>query len=656
MNLYTYDLETMLSTFLFAGKFLDRPEVQVFELSRRKNQRAELLSWLSYLQNSNVHMVGFNNLGFDYPIIHDLLLNPHTFDYTKAYQLGQQIIQSNNYGGNNLAHNISMRDRIIPQIDLVKINHFDNANRRTPLKSLQFAMRSENVDDLPYDPHAHLESHQVDRLIEYNIHDVTETEKFLKHNLHLIEMRKELLDTGVLTGDVLNYSDVKIGTEYLVSKIGRTKCFNGPSRPKQTFREVVPFKDVILPKIYYRTESFQAVLDWFKAQVYKVKSEEESPKLQANLAGLDFHFGIGGLHASVESKVFHSDQDYIIKDVDVSGMYPAVAIANDFYPEHLGQDFLKAYRQLQIDRKQYPKGSTMNAVLKLAGNGAFGNSDNPYSPFYDPKYPRAITINGQLQLLQLVESLSLIPGLKIIQGNTDGITAYVPRRLEWLFNLWCDVWEGETGLKLEYVDYKSMWIRDVNNYIALTLKGKVKRKGAYAYPETWEDYTGYWNKDYSCLVVQKLAEQMLVNGYNPEAIIHYGTDAFDFMMRYKTPSGSKVFIGDKECTKTIRYYVSTKGQPMKKVSNPKGEPGEYKRKNGLKDSDFKRISLEVGKGIWDDRIHTKNKSKYEIVTTSIESGWLVKECNKASDFDWSDIDYKYYVEQINKLRIGEANV
>lgn len=650
---YLFDLETYASCFLFTGKFYGHPEIQTFELSNRKNQRAELLTWLSYLQNSNVYMVGYNSLGFDYPIIHDLLNNVHTFDYTRAYHLAQDIIGSQSYG-NPPGHLISIRDRIIPQIDLVKINHFDNANRRTSLKSLQFAMRSESVEDLPFDFRLQLTSEQTDKLIQYNIHDVTETEKFLTHCLPLIDMRFDLLNDGILTGDVLNYSDVKIGTEYLINKIGRTKCFSSPGVPKQTIRQAVPIKAIILPKIWFRTEPYQKVLDWFNDQTIVIKGEER-PNLEVELANLNFHFGIGGVHASVESKVFHSNDDYIIKDIDVSGMYPAVAIANGFYPEHLGQDYVNHYRQLQLDRKQYPKGTTMNAVLKLAGNGVYGNSNNPFSPFYDPRYTFSVTINGQLQLLQLVETLALIPGLQIIQANTDGITAYVPKKLEYLFKLWTQSWEKETGLNLEEVEYKSMWIRDCNNYIAETTKGKIKRKGAYQYPESWKDYEGYWNKDYSGMIIQKVANRMLVHGDKPVDILNLATDPFDFMMRYKTPNGAKVYIGDKECSKTVRYYVSTAGKPMKKVASPKGEIGRYKRKAKIKDSDYERILNEIGPGVWDDRIHTKNKSKYEILETSIESGWLIKECNHISNFNWNDVDYNYYIEQINKLYIGDRN-
>lgn len=463
MRYYTYDLETFFNCFLFAGKFEDSSEVRVYEISSRRNDREALLQWLNYIGNTQAIMVGFNSLSFDYPILHQLLVEPYVFDAQKAHALAQQIIGTQTYGLN--PHAIPMRERLLPQLDLVKVNHFDNRNKRTSLKALQFAMRSDSVEDLPYDPNLPLNNEQMDNLIAYNRHDVLETERFLQKCKPMIQMRKDLLDHGILSGDVLNYSDVKIGTEYLISKIGRQRCFLGPGKPRQTHRQCVNFKDVILPKIEYQTTPFRAVLEWFKAQTIWM-GKEVRPKLEAELAGLSFNFGVGGVHASVENMAYRSDEEFVIRDVDVGGMYPAIAVANGFAPEHLGQAFGTAYRQLQLDRKQYPKGSMMNLVMKLANNGVFGNSNNEHSPFYDPKFTFSITINGQLQLLQLAEYFSLIPGIKLIQANTDGITALVPRSVEPFFQLWCNEWECVTGLKLEHVTYKRMWVRDCNNYLA----------------------------------------------------------------------------------------------------------------------------------------------------------------------------------------------
>lgn len=645
---YIFDLEVYPNCFLFSGKFQGAFCVDTFEISPRKNQRDELLSHLSYLKNCNAIMVGYNNIGYDYTILHELLANPYTFTFEKARQINNEIFTRQEYGFTNLY----WKERIIPQLDLMKLNHFDNVARRTRLKDLQFAMRIQSVEDLPFDPNKDLTSEQMDRLISYNIHDIVATEEFLNKNSEQIKMRQELINDRVIFGDVLNYSDVKIGVEYLVKSIGREKCYISAGKPRQTFREMISFKEIILPKIYFRTDLYTKVYDWFTQQKVYPNGNRPVPSLETRLAGIDFKFGIGGVHASVENKVFHSNETHVIRDVDVSGMYVAVAIANGFYPEHLGQAFVDSYRQLQSDRKKYPKGTTMNALLKLAGNGVYGKSNDLYSCFYDPKYTFSVTVNGQLQLLQLVELLSLIPGVQIIQANTDGITAYVDRKVDSFFQMWCQAWEEMTSLKLEHVEYKSMWIRDVNNYMAQTSDGKMKRKGAYWYPEKDTDYDGVWNKDFSTMVVQKAVEKCLVYNYTPEKVVPLFTNKFDYMLRHKTTGSSKTILGDKLMQKTLRYYVSTHGEVLKRVDNPKGELGGFKRKNGITDEFYARTLASIPKGTWDERIHTKNKSTYTIRENRIEKGRLVKECNNADNFDWNDVDYDYYIQEVKKLIVG----
>lgn len=652
---YIYDLETYPNCFLFIGKFLGSDDVHIYEISSRVNHRTELIQFLNWLQSQGVFMVGYNNLGFDYPIIHDLLMNQFAFSYERASKLANEIIKRQNYGFTS----INFTERVIPQIDLMKLNHFDNRAKRTSLKALQFAMRSESVEDLPFEL-KELTFEEMDQLRSYGGHDVTETERFFVKCMHAVEMRHELVESDALPRykDVLNFSDVKIGTEFLVKRIGRNKCYRG-SQPIQTSRSSVALKNIILPMVNFKTPQFQEVLDWFKDQTIWIGTDNK-PKFESMLAGLEFHFGLGGVHASVDSKVFESNDEWVIIDIDVAGMYPAVSNANGFRPEHLGDDFVRAYKQLSADRKQYPKGSAMNKVFKLANNGAFGNSNNVYSPLYDPQFTFSITVNGQLQLTMLIERLSQIPTLKVIQANTDGTTVYLKRSmLDW-FHFHKADWERETRLELEEVEYKKMWIRDVNNYVALDTNDKVKLKGAYWYPKSDSDYWGgsgsVWNKDFSSMVVQKCAEKCLLYNVQPNTIIRSFTDPFDFMLRYKTPGGAKVYIGDEVQQRTVRYYISKSGKRMLKVSQPKGKIGQFKRKNKLTDEYFNKVMSEIGENVWDDRIHTGNKSRYGQVETSIQSGRLVKQCNHIKDFDWSDVDYEYYIEEVKKLLIGGNNV
>lgn len=654
-KLYIYDLETLKNFFSFTGKYEGEKEYYSFEMSARRNEREALLAHLAAVQYSGAMMVGFNNLGFDYPILHELMMHPYTFTYDTAYQMCRDIIERQNDSLGGPAGTNFLKDRLIPQVDLARMNHFENKAKRVGLKTLQFAMRSKSIEDLPVEIGKDLTEEEMEMTLKYNLHDVTETEKFLTYCKPLIKMRKEILDVGVVRGDVLNYSDVKIGVEYLINKIGRSKCFVKGSTPNQSIRNLIMFSNIILPKIKFRDENFNEVLEWFKSTKVTV-GVGERPKLVAKLADIDFHFGLGGVHASVSNQVYQANDTYMIRDIDVSGMYVAVAIANRFYPEHLGEDFINAYKQLQYDRKQYPKGTSMNALLKLAGNGVYGNSNNPYSCFYDPKYTYSVTVNGQLQLLQLVEMLSFIPGLEVIQANTDGVTVYMPREMENLFNFWCSEWEKETLLKLEHVDYEGMWIADVNNYVAKTTEGKIKLKGKYWYPKSDSEYEGQWSKDFSNMTAQKVAEQAMVNDYDVKQLLRLMSNPFDFMLRYKTTSGFKVMIGDELQQKTVRYYVSTEGQPMKKIGEPKDSTNRYKRKNKISDTYYENILAEIGEGVWDERIHTKNKKKYARTTTSVQAGRLVKACNKAEDFNWSDVDYDYYEKEINKLIIRGDDV
>jgi hypothetical protein len=99
--------------------------------------------------------------------------------------------------------------------------------------------------------------------------------------------------------------------------------------------------------------------------------------------GFRFDFGVGGIHGSLTSKVVKETKTYKIVDADVSSMYPNIAISNRVYPEHLTSKFCDIYQDVYEQRKSYPKTSAENAMLKLALNGVYGDSNNKYSPFYD---------------------------------------------------------------------------------------------------------------------------------------------------------------------------------------------------------------------------------------------------------------------------------
>lgn len=642
---WVYDLECYPTAFTIDAVHAVTRERFYGELSIRRDDRDEILQFLKRLKITNARMVGFNNISYDYPMLHHFI---NTFDYCNAgsmYQKSQSIFDSDD----RWSHIIWPRDRYIDQLDLFKINHFDNAARSVSLKVLQINMRSESVEDLPYKPGQLLNPEQIEKLAQYNRHDVDETLKFYFECVDSIAFRETLSEK--YNRDFTNHNDTKIGKDYFIKTLEELKpgsCYGADRQVRQTPRPSINLADVILPSVKFTHPEFERVKNWLASQTI-TETKGVFKDLHCTVDGFDYHFGVGGIHGSLKWHVARSTDQKIVIDLDVASYYPNLAIANNLYPEHLGSDFCDIYKDVYQQRKQHKKGTPENAMLKLALNGVYGDSNNVYSPFYDPQYTMSITINGQLLLCMLADHLRNIPDLEMVQINTDGLTVAIPREYEWLLDDMSKDWENQTGLELEKAYYEVMFIRDVNNYIAKDINGNVKRKGAYAHDRNNRGELP-WHKNHSALVIPRAAEKYLIDGVPVEETIRQCGDPFDFMIKAKVPRKNYILHGDIEQQNTLRYYVSVMGAPLIKVAPPvKGaKVGQWKRKNGISDSYYQDVLREVGDQ-WDERIHTKNKSKYTERRTEFEKGYLVSVCNDANYFNFSNVNYQYYIDQAKKL-------
>lgn len=673
-----YDIETFPNLFSLHMEMLHTDQSSTWEISPWRDDRQALFQWFDYLRANRIPMIGFNNVHFDYPVIHYLFSHPNA-TVAQIYAKAMDIIKGDRFGGT-----IWESDRFAPQIDLFKIHHFDNRAKTTNLKALQINMRAPSVVDMPVEVGSMLEQFQAHELvIPYNKHDVRETKRFAQFSMKAIEFRIGLLDT--LQGDVMNYNDTKIGEKILEERIGSAICyekvwidtgFNGEGyykkEPRQTHRNRIALKDIIFPTVQFQHPEFARVLEWFKAQVLTpaditdpdapVQTKGVFSGVSARVGDLDFHFGTGGIHASVPKQVIRAHGPWLIRDIDVASLYPSIAIVNELAPAHLGEAYTREYGKLPLERKEWQKKKGKKCVeansLKLAGNGVYGKSNSIYSIFYDPQYTMTITINGQLQLCMLAEWLLSVPTLKIIQANTDGITYYIHEDYEPQAAAICKQWEALTKLTLEDANYSRMWIRDVNNYIAESKDGSLKLKGAYWFPDPMnyadsisECQPPAWHKDLGNIISIRAAVIEMTQGIPAEQTIRCHTDAYDFMLRVKADRSSKLMLGDVAQQKNLRYYVAKNGHTLNKISPPTGPLGWPKKKNGIHDNEYFKIMRETGNQ-WDERVCTKNKSVYEQRTTSIESGWQIAECNHVNSFDFNNLNYEYYVQEAKKLVIA----
>lgn len=724
---FIYDLETYPNCFTMAIVRADGKHMRVYEISDRKNELEQMLNCFRVIRQRNFRMVGFNSLQFDYPIVHEILLGAskakqqgveYQTTAAKLYRLAMKQIES--FKGDGFGHTVKADEVILPQLDLFKVHHFDNKARATSLKMIEFNMRADTIEDLPFPVGTKLTSDQIDTLIKYNKHDVLMTLAFYQKSIPAILFREQLSEK--YGRNFINHNDGKIGKDYFAMKLEqegiklRKTDQYGKSVLIQSKRDSVGLGECLFNYYDFSRPEFIAVKQWFskqritetkgvfsdieehdlgaiaqyaelttKKRKFKQKPSEEelqefkqehplgwieteelkateylfdangqhvmeypldsdgmpdftkkqkkvrTPKLSywgcwkiaetlnCVVNGFRFDFGVGGIHGSLLDTVVKETSKYAVIDADVASMYPNIGISNRVYPEHLTARFCDIYEDVYNQRKSYPKSAPENGMLKLALNSVYGDSNNKFSVFYDPKYTMTITVNGQLSLCLLADKLMQIDGLKLIQANTDGITVACLRdKLDDYYKV-CKQWEQQVKLDLEYVQYSKMLIANVNNYIAVDVNGKVKRKGLYQYEGLG------WHMNQSALVVPKAAEAAMLSSCSvAEFVTKHAADPdnkHDFMLRTKVPRSSRLVMvmqdGTEQQQQNIcRYYACSTGGKLVKIMPPLEG-----------DTDERRLS--------------------------IDSQWNVQTCNNINGFT-GNIDLDYYIAEAEKLLIGVA--
>lgn len=176
----------------------------------------------------------------------------------------------------------------------------------------------------------------------------------------------------------------------------------------------------------------------------------------------------------------------------------------------------------------------------------------------------------------------------------------------------------------------------------------LKLKGRYAYDLEY-------HKDPSALIVPKALKAVMVDGKDLESFIKNHSDKYDFMIRAKVPKANRLVMRwdalnyDQELPHIIRFYITKVGGRLINIKPQEHEIGQYKRANKITDEYFNQVMAEIGKDVWDPRIHTKNKAVYQPdQETGICAGYMVTDCSNADEFNWSELNYDWYIKKVER--------
>lgn len=622
-----YDIETCLSVFTYSDINIETEEINQFVIHKDKDQFSELYNYLLKVKGQ----IGFNNLFFDYPIIHYILENKFNWEISTTeniiewiYSKAQEIIREQNEEDFKNRSYIKEKDYKIQQLDLFKIWHYDNLARSTSLKALEISMNYYNVMecDIPFDKED-ITLEEVESILKYNLNDVLATYEFYKKSKDKINLRKNIKKQYNLP--VRNWNNGKIG-EQLILKLYCDKTGLNPWDVKKlrTYRNNISLKECVPSNIIFKTKEFKGLLEFFNTTI--VTQTKGSVDYSFIYRGIKYIYGTGGIHAAIYAGIYESNDKYIIKSLDVASLYPSLPIVYRFYIKHLGEDFLDVYENsiVKVRLAEKAKGKLGNKAIidgfKEAANIPYGKSNDINSFLYDPLYTLKTTIAGQLVISMLCEKLcESISDSQMLMVNTDGCEIRIPREYEYIYDDICKRWEKYTGLVLEFTNYNKMIIGDINNYSAIDINSKIKNKGRFEFNKVIGNEPAY-HKDNSFRIIPFAINNFFFNNIPIEETIMECRNIYDFCGRQKFKGGDRGETHKLEFDnfnnpfdklqvqqKNVRYYISINGQRFIK---------KYKKGNS------------------------------EI----IHKGYEVTIFNEYIEKDWKDykINYQYYISEAYK--------
>lgn len=427
---------------------------------------------------------------------------------------------------------------------------------------------------------------------QYNVHDTDPTSPTYG------QMVTRWSYPDITSVDLRSKSDAQMSEAIISAKLGYR-----PEVPYIPTGHTFRFRPA--PWLQFITPQMQEVLEICKAVTFfwsrkedgdeiidsdgnKIKTGVNMPQelkaLRPTLGRSTYKFGIGGLHSTESRQSLYSKIGVqVLSDHDVGSFYPALAILLNLFGEHIRPIYQEIFHERMgakgkiDDAKAKLKAAaeadkealaqileeiqTVTNGLKIVLNGAYGKLWSKYSFLLDPEAGIAITLNGQLSLLMLIERLEL-GGVSVVSANTDGIVLLTPAGLEWYRDSTIAWWEKTTGLTTEATFYRSIHSRDVNSYIAVKPDGSVKRKGCFSESGILASMQGvHPDRD----IAKEAVIAYVTKGTPIAESVRACRDIRQFVCARGVKGGGQWrggYLG-----KTVRWYYSTAGEPIHYISN-----------------------------------------------------------------------------------------
>ena len=530
MKIVTYDCEVFSHDWIVV--FKDK-ETGIFTVVHNDNE--VLRSCIS----EDAVYIGFNSKHYDQYIVKGICAD---FSPQELKQLNDYIIAGNQGWQYPLLNGF--------YFSFNNVDIRDDTQQGLSLKAIEGHMGiSIQETEVDFNLDRPLTQEELDQTIFYCKHDVDATEK-------LTDIRKDYLKNKINLGRMAGLTDTKA--------MAMTNGKLTAAMLKATAQKHDDERQYVYPDNLRREYIPQEVFDFFDRMYDPNISDAEyfKSKLEISVGECPVTIGFGGIHGAIPNYFWSEQEDpeEAIRNKDVGSYYPHLCTINGYTSRNIpSPQVYENVLESRMKAKAAGDIATANA-LKLVCNTTYGCLLNQYNDLYDPLMGRSVCISGQLYLLELARHCYQdIPGLKIVQLNTDGIM--VQCRKEYLSQLdeICDEWQSRTGFELETDSVIKIAQKDVNNYVEIQEGGKAKAKGGYLVKGI--STVGAFNINNSCCIVATALKEYFVNGTPVEETIENCNDIFQFQIIAKAGAKYKEayhVVGDRkeQVQKVNRVYAT----------------------------------------------------------------------------------------------------
>lgn len=549
---YAYDIECFKN--LFTATFVnveDDSEKHVFYVGLGKEDYSDICTFL----RQEMILIGYNSRSYDDPMLRFLMSYDGDKLNKELYDLSVKLLDENFRNDNKILGLRYPKNKIYTwkSVDLMSILAFDKLG--ISLKQTAINLKWYKIQDIPIDPFSSVDEGDLQSVLDYNLNDVLITKRLYEEITPIRELRDDL--SNIYSIDMSSASDSKMANMILENIYSHELKMDIRSvRVMRTPREKVALGDCVAKFVKFESPELQDMLERLSAQ-YVYNYNGYRYKETVYYANCNFSLGVGGLHTEDAPGIFTTDDECIIQDMDVASYYPNLIINNNFYPAHLGPNFIKVLKRITKERLQAKKDKDKVKAdgLKITINSIFGKMGSEHFWLYDPKAFLSTTISGQMGLLMLVEGMYK-NGIEVISCNTDGVVCRIERdKLDKYYEV-AHAWEKATNLELEFTPYKKYVRRDVNSYITEKEDGSTKEKGAFLKEVDLK-------KAYHMPIVAKSLHAFFINGVPVRKTLENCKDIMEFCISQKSgknfgielQSGAKI----EKLQKTNRFFITDKG-------------------------------------------------------------------------------------------------